>query len=145
MDNLERTIEESIYHERHNIIEQCRRRMKLGETNYGEKDVCLSEVNFLARNIFRDMEEEKLDGINYKKLLIIDIRYAKLQSKPRGFNEYITGEMQSIDEDMMQYTPLECTTSYEETLLESIHNDIVELTNLRIQHKNYWEGEHGAT
>ena len=134
MNNPERTYEEVIRHERHNIIEQCRRRMKLGEVNYGEKDVCLSEVNFLARDITRDYEEETLDRINYAKLIIAGRVYGRLKSKPRDFKTWIYDEITRIDEEMMTYTPPEgdSTWDFESWLYHSIHHDINSLINFRI-------------
>ena len=75
MDNkVERTWKELIAHERRMILEACERRMKLGEANYGDKDVCASSENMMARDLFEDYEEECLDKINYLILDLISIR-----------------------------------------------------------------------
>ena len=134
MDSPERTYEEVIRHHRHNIIDQCRRRMKLGEINYGDKDVCMSEVNFLARDITRDYEEETLDRINYAKLIIAGRVYGRLGSKPRDFKTWIYDEITRIDEGMMTYSPPEGDASWdlESSLYYSIYRDINDLINFRM-------------
>ena len=134
MDSVERTIEESIYHERHNIIGQCHRRMQLGAVNYGDKDICLSEVNFLARDIPKDFEEETLDRINYAKMLIVGIRYRRMKSKPRDFKGYFDSEMQNIDTEIMQYLPPEgdVSSDFESWLIFITDRDIRELISFRI-------------
>lgn len=71
---VERTWKELIIHERRLILEQCQRRMKLGEANYGDKDVCASQENMEKRDLFEDYEEECLDKINYLILDLISIR-----------------------------------------------------------------------
>jgi hypothetical protein len=139
MDNLERTVQETIYHERHNIIEQCHRRMKLGEINYGDRDVCISEVNFLARDIFRDYEEETLDRINYAKMLIVEVHYNSMKSKPSVWKEFIDREMQEIDEEMMRYAPPDGELDYDELLYQLIDRDINQLISLRL--KRSMEGQ----
>ena len=71
---VERTWKELIQHERRLILEACERRMKLGEENYGENDVCASQGNMKKRDLFGDYEEECLDKINYLILDLISIR-----------------------------------------------------------------------
>jgi len=134
MNNPERIYEETIRHKRHNIIDQCRRRMKLGEINYGDRDVCLSEVNFLARDIPRDYEEETLDRINYAKLIIAGRVYARLKSRPRDFKTWIYDEITRIDEDMMEYVPPEGGADFDidAFLYYSIYQDINSLINFRM-------------
>ena len=70
----EQTWKELIRHERRLILEACERRMKLGEENYGDKDVCASQENMAKRDLFGDYEEECLDKINYLILDLIRIR-----------------------------------------------------------------------
>ena len=73
-NKLHSTWKELIIHERRLILEQCARRMKLGEQNYGDNDVCASKENMEARDLFQDYEEECLDKINYIILDLISIR-----------------------------------------------------------------------